>query len=73
MPINEEIIISQLILEIISLTVVIFGTLMFNEIIIINLCNLETKTKKNLTLEQNKEISEQMMKTYTANENNIDD
>ena len=73
MPINEEIIISQLILEIISLTVVIFGTLIFNEIIIINLCNLETKTKKNLTLEQNKEISEQMMKTYTANENNIDD
>ena len=56
-------------LDIISLNLVIFGTLMFNEIIIINLYGLETKTKKYLTLEQNKEDNEQLI--YNVNENNL--
>jgi len=58
------------ILEIISLFLVAFGTLMYNEIIIINLFGLESKTKKNLTLEQNEEVNEQMM-TLQLNENNV--
>jgi len=58
------------ILEIISLIIVIFGTLMYNEIIIINLFGLETKTKKYLTLEQNEEGNEQMM-SLNLNENNL--
>ena len=59
------------ILEIISIIIVIFGTLMYNEIIIINLFGLEEKTKKNLTLEQNEEVNEQIM-TYNINDDNID-
>jgi hypothetical protein len=58
------------ILEIISLFLVIFGTLMYNEIIIINLFGLETKTKKNLTLEQDIEINEQII-ALNSNENNL--
>jgi hypothetical protein len=49
------------ILEVVALTMVLFGTLMYNEIIIINLFGLEAKTKKYLTLEQNEEIKEQMV------------
>jgi hypothetical protein len=56
------------IIEIISLIFVIFGTLVYNEIIIINLFGLETKTKKYLTLEQNEEINEQMV-NLNENEN----
>ena len=59
------------ILEIISIIIVIFGTLMYNEIIIINLFGLEEKTKKNLTLEQNEEVNEQMMMTLTLDENKL--
>ena len=40
----------SLIFEIIQLILVIFGTLMYNEIIIINLFGLETKTKNFLLL-----------------------
>ena len=58
------------ILEVISLILVIFGTLIYNEIIIINLFGLEAKTKKYLTLEQNEEIEEQMMQ-LNENEYNI--
>jgi hypothetical protein len=46
--------------EVIPLVIVIFGTLMYNEIIIINLFGLETKTKKYLTLEQDLEVNEQI-------------
>ena len=59
------------ILEVISLVLVIFGTLMYNEIIIINLFGLETKTKKSLTLEQDEEVNEQMI-ILNEKENNLD-
>ena len=56
-------------LEVISLILVIFGTLVYNEIIIINLFGLEAKTKKYLTLEQNEEIKEQMVNLNEYNLN----
>ena len=58
------------ILEVVALTMVLFGTLMYNEIFIINLCGLEAKTKKNLTKEQREEMNEPMM-TYTLTEKNL--
>lgn len=58
------------ILEVIALTLVLFGTLTYNEILIIKLCGLEKKTKKFLLLEQNKEMNEKMMR-YTLTENNL--
>ena len=58
----------SLIIEIIPMILVIFGTLMYNEIIIINLFGLEEKTKKNLTLEQDEEVNQQMI-TLNENEN----
>ena len=60
------------IFEVIALIFVIFGTLIYNEIIIINLFGLEAKTKKYLTFEQNEEINEQMVKlNENENENNL--
>ena len=44
---------------------------MYNEIIIINLFGLETKTKKSLTLEQDEEVNEQMI-ILNEKENNLD-
>ena len=58
------------ILEVVALALVLFGTLMYNEILIINLCGLETKTKKSLTKEQREEMNEPMM-TYTLTEENL--
>jgi len=58
------------ILELIGLTLVLFGTLMYNEIFIINFCGLETKTKKCLTKEQNEEMKESMMR-YTLTDKNL--
>ena len=68
---ENEIIFATNILEVISLVLVIFGTLMYNEIIIINLFGLETKTKKSLTLEQDEEVNEQMI-ILNEKENNLD-
>ena len=61
----------SIIFEIISITLIIFGALIYNEIIIINLYGLETKTKKNLTLEEKEEIDEQMI-ALSLNVNNLD-
>ena len=58
------------ILEVIALALVLFGTLMYNEIFIINACGLETKTKNSLSKEQSEEMSEPMM-TYTLTEKNL--
>ena len=66
--IEEEFNIFSLIIEIIPMFLVIFGTLMYNEIIIINYFGLEEKTKKNLTLEQDEEVNQQMI-TLNENEN----
>ena len=66
--IEEEFNIFSLIIEIIPMILVIFGTLMYNEIIIINYFGLEEKTKKNLTLEQDEEVNQQMI-TLNENEN----
>ena len=49
------------ILEIIALILVLFGTLIYNEIIIINLCGLSEKTGKNLKLEEEAEREDQLM------------
>ena len=70
MFIEKEIYFFSFILEFLLMILVIFGTLMYNEIIIINLFGLETKTKKNLTLEQDIEINEQII-ALNSNENNL--
>ena len=49
------------ILEIKALILVLFGTLIYNEIIIINLCGLSEKTGKNLKLEEEAEREDQLM------------
>ena len=51
-PINEEI---YLTIELLSLFIVIFGTLMYNEMIIINKWGLQENTKKGLLLKEQKE------------------
>ena len=68
MFIEKEIYFFSFILEIVLMILVIFGTLMYNEIIIVNLFGLETKTKKYLTLEQDEEVNDQIIE---LNENDI--
>ena len=72
--IEEGISFFSFMLEAIPMILVIFGTLMYNEIIIINLFGLETKTKKFLTLEQDKEVNDHMIalnEKENENENDV--
>ena len=70
MFIEKEIYFFSFMLELIQMILVIFGTLMYNEIIIINLFGLETKTKKYLILEQNEEENDQIL-PIDENENDV--
>ena len=58
-------------LEIIALILVLFGTLIYNEIFIINLFDLSEKTGKNLKLEEEVEREDQLM-SENIKLNNLD-
>ena len=61
-----------LIPEIISVIIITFGTLMYNEMIIINKCGLQEKTKRELLIKEKKDYSTANDKDFSNNEENDD-
>ena len=67
--------ITYFIIDIIALLLISVGTLIFNEMIIINVCGLNKKTKSNLLIEEkyeNKIIDESIYYEEEEDENNIE-
>ncbi len=61
-----------LIPEIISVIIITFGTLMYNEMIIINKCGLQEKTKRELLIKEKKDYSTANDKDFSNNEDSED-